>query len=399
MRLADKLGTYDIDPSHLKNFVSTWFEPGDHIVFTGMRPSYSGIKGTISATLSYEEVMNIGKDAIKEMTFWGDRGQMYNVYLGINPVKDPDEITLHKRGSTENIQRMIGCFVDLDVKDGAFHSKEQIYNFLGSLEHQPTIIVDNGVNGGVHAYWKIVREDQDLSKSNEKTLKAWWTYINQQAPCSVDRLTDLTRMSRMPSGIYWPSEGSRTDSVRIHTINEDRVLAAEEIKEITAESVERYERKLDTLKRTGLRYHNLTSRHKNGNKDTKILASEMKKDGFSMDPNMFLTRRVFIEQLINDRMDWADILEPAGWTFLKKQNDGSRVFARPGKGDRSAVVDYTDENGVVSPVMSLLSKSEMTGLLDLYEAAIPLTKYQVLLRTRYQDNEANLLKEYMGVVE
>ena len=75
------------------------------------------------------------------------------------------------------------------------------------------------------------------------------------------------------------------------------------------------------------------------------------------------------------------------------------MFARPGKGDRSAVVDYTDENGVVSPVMSLLSKSEMTGLLDLYEAAIPLTKYQVLLRTRYQDNEANLLKEYMGVVE
>lgn len=398
MRLADKLGTYHIDPSHLKNFVSAWFEPGDNIVFTGMRPTASGIKGTISATLTYDEVMNIGEDAIKGMTFWGDRGEMYNIYIGINPISDPDKVTLHKRGSTENVERMIGCFVDLDVKEGAFHSKAQIYNFLGSLEHQPTIIVDNGVNGGVHAYWKIVREDQDLSKSNEKTLKAWWTYINQQAPCSVDRLTDLTRLSRMPSGIYWPTDGSMTDTVKVHTVNKDNVLTVQQIEEITAPSVGEYEARITELRRSRMKYADFGNKAVGDLEEVRVRRM-LEADGIDMEPGLFLMRRVFIEELINQRMDWADILEPAGWTFLKRQSDGSRVFARPGKGDRSAVVDYTDEDGVVSPVMSLLSKSEMTGLLDLYEARIPLTKYQVLLRTRYQDNEANLLREYLGVVE
>jgi hypothetical protein len=56
-------------------------------------------------------------------------------------------------------------------------------------------------------------------------------------------------------------------------------------------------------------------------------------------------------------------------------------------------VDYED-----SPVMSLLSMSEETGLADLKDAGINLTKYRVMLRLQYQDDEKKMVEHLVDRV-
>jgi hypothetical protein len=89
-------------------------------------------------------------------------------------------------------------------------------------------------------------------------------------------------------------------------------------------------------------------------------------------------------------MSWAEILEPYGWTWQRELRDGSNEWARPGRDERSAVVDYED-----SPVMSLLSMADETGLADLKDAGIPLTKYRVLWRLKFNDQDDDSMIKYL----
>lgn len=50
-----------------------------------------------------------------------------------------------------HIDNFIYCFVDMDLKDGTYASKEEFTRTLGVLP--PTRIVDSG--NGIHAYWKV----------------------------------------------------------------------------------------------------------------------------------------------------------------------------------------------------------------------------------------------------
>ena len=93
-----------------------------------------------------------------------------------------------------------------------------------------------------------------------------------------------------------------------------------------------------------------------------------------------------VEDFVNDHLSWSDILTPHGWKFRRQQGDGSKEWARPGQNARSAVTDYQG-----SPVMSLLSMSPATRMSDLLDAGIPLTKYRVLLRLEYDDDEEKLI--------
>jgi len=52
------------------------------------------------------------------------------------------------------------CFVDMDLKDGAYESKEAFLEELKTFELKPTLVVDSG--NGVHAYWRI----SDLNRAS-----------------------------------------------------------------------------------------------------------------------------------------------------------------------------------------------------------------------------------------
>lgn len=387
MLLSDRLGTLDTDISHLHTFVDTWYSDGDKIAIMGI--AANGRRRVLSIPTTKEELLEMDEESMMSLCFLKEDSQRFNMYIGINPLVDKHEVTLHRRGKKTDIDRIIGTFADLDIKDGSFSTKNQAYNFINSLDMKPTMVVDNGKNGGVHMYHKVVEDDQKPYLVNEDTLKGWWSYLSSMTSAKIDKLTDSTRVARMPSSIYWGTES--TDIVRVHTVN-DIEYKADDINSIVKPYADAYDKRINDLylqKTKYTREFNVYS-----DQDRSRLSSLLANDGVSMDPAYFVLKRAALEHIINTSMDWDDILVPKGWTYLKTQDDQSRVYARPGKSDRSAVVDYVDDMGEVSPVMSLLSSSEQTGLADLKEANIPLTKYQVLLRLWFEDNEGKMVESY-----
>lgn len=75
--------------------------------------------------------------------------QGYNIYYLPNY---PNNFSGHTVSGVD-IDNFSWVFVDCDLKDGAYASKEQFIEVLGSRGILPTKIVDSG--NGVHAYWKI----------------------------------------------------------------------------------------------------------------------------------------------------------------------------------------------------------------------------------------------------
>jgi hypothetical protein len=78
----------------------------------------------------------------------------YNVYYLPNYPKD------YKPGITldgTHIDTFEYVFVDMDLKDGVYTSKDEFYEVLADKGIPPTRVVDSG--GGVHAYWLIEHLD------------------------------------------------------------------------------------------------------------------------------------------------------------------------------------------------------------------------------------------------
>lgn len=395
MKLSDRLGTLDTEITHLHTFVSTWYRDNDRIAIVGI-PN-NGSRKVLSLATTKEDLLSMTSEDMINMCFFKEEHKRMSMYMGINPLIEDHEVKISSRGKKKDIERIIGLFVDLDVKPGAFSTKKQIYNFLDNIPLKPTIVVDNGSMGGVHAYWKVKEEDQKPGLINEDTLKGWWAYLNENCTASIDKLTDSTRISRMPSSIYWPKEDAgSTDIVRVKVVN-DVEYSIDEIDKLSRGYAEQYEKKINHLRRQKMQFAP-ESLDLTNPVDVERLERLIAKGGGSMSGKEFVFKRNLVEYKINNDTDWSDILEPFGWTYLKTQDDGSRVYARPGKTDRSAVVDYVSDDGTISPVMSLLSLSEQTNLLDLKEANVPLTKYQVLLRLKYNDNEVGMVEHLTGRV-
>ena len=90
-----------------------------------------------------------------------------------------------------------------------------------------------------------------------------------------------------------------------------------------------------------------------------------------------------IDELAEEYLDWAEILEGYGWTYFREGGDGSEEWTRPGGVGKSATVNWPESPE--SP-MSLFSDDPSTGLADLKEAEIHLTKWRVFLRLVHGDD-------------
>ena len=396
MKFNEIAGSIAIDQSHFRKFISTWYNDGDNIVLVGI--PVDGYRRVLSQSQTKERLLNLTDEEFISITRNTESGQKFGTYLGINPIADPKEVTLYKRGTEENVRSIYGCFIDFDVnkdgkKSGVFDSKNEILEFIDSLELEPTIVVDNGSAGGMHAYWRFDEplELGDGSEPYKPLLMGWWAYLNSLTDKSIDRLIDSTRIARLPSSIYWPTHaGDRFDTVSVVRCSGKR-YPRQKILDLSKDAYAHHNAKLNALRTSKTVDLDLTM--KNYVLDNNI-SDDIKKISRLSESNLNMVSTI-IQGYINDEYDWDEILEPHGWTYLKDDSEGSSVWARPGKSDRSAVVDYKHSTGVVSPVMSLLSSSEATGLSDLKEAGVPLTKMQVLLRLQYKDNVPEMISDVL----
>jgi hypothetical protein len=378
LKLSDLTGKVKISAYHATTFVSTWFDPEDKIVVVGRRSEKTGNLDTLSQSMLAKEFCQIDDDTLESMIFDEDGGK-WNLYLGVCPIKE--DVTLTKRGNEENVTHVTGVWADLDVKEKSFESQDSIIAFLYGLALRPTLVVASG-SGGIHAYWKLAPGEQ----GNKELVERWWSYLDETAgpDISIDKLADLTRILRIPGTVYFPKpdSGSKVGAVEI-MFKVDDTYTVQQIREVSEEA----------FKTKHERRKALINKDANRRMDMDGIARNMLG---GLGGNRWKMWRAIseLEGYVNERMSWAEILEPHGWKWQRTLRDGSNEWARPGRDERSAVVDFED-----SPVMSLLSMSEETGMADLKDAHIPITKYRALLRLGFGDNEKDMITYLIGRLE
>lgn len=368
MDFNELAGDLTVEMDHLKNFVKAWYEPQDVVSIVGIRPSRNRA-GVLSMAVPVKDLTTWTEEDIWGLAKRKD-GTIFGTYISLYPVKDASKVSVSKRGTEDNIGNVHGVFVDIDIKPGSFETKEDAVKFLteGDIP-KPTILVDNGGTGGLHAYWKF----NWSTYGNKSHLEMWHAFISSKSPVKIDRLIDLTRLSRMPSSIYWPkdgTEGGKPGTVSV-SWSDGPQYSVEMIESLSKEAwssrKERISRVIDSDSKMKL--------------DTSLLAAELGVGGLANSWQLFAAIAV-IEENFNEMYSWADILQPLGWTFLKKDGQEREEWARPGRFEKSATVNWPS-----SPdMMSLLSESPETGLADLKEAGIALTKYRVARRLLWNDD-------------
>lgn len=371
MKFTDKVGNLEISPESAIQFVQSWFLPDDRICVVGRRTVRTGSLDVVSQTMAASELIDSLEEGMLESIIFDSDGSSYNLYVSVCPVQE--DLGLFRRGTKDNVAYVPGVWADLDIKEGGFTSEEEILSWLASLPLRPSIICGSG-SGGIHAYWRLNWDQQ----GDGELVEQWWSFLHEMAgDRSIDKLVDTTRILRIPGSVYFPKPDAEDQSLKMVKLISlsGYVYDKKQLQDVSHDAYER--RKASRAK---LRYDDAQRKM-----DVDSLARSLMSNGVT--GRWALMRAIAaIEDFINKDMDWTDILIPHGWTLRQELRDGSSEWARPGQSDRSAVTDYED-----SPVMSLLSTSEDTGLSDLKDAGIPLTKYRVLLRLDFNDDEKALV--------
>lgn len=395
MLFDDFAGQISVDTRHMREFMQAWFREDDLITIMGT--TVTGYRSNYSFTIPVKELVKLSNEEFEKVTVIESDGRKVSAYFGINPTKEDNTVTLKERGGKANVREIYGCFIDFDVnhgeeKKGVFSSKKDIHSFLDSLKYPPTIIVDNGSSGGIHAYWRL--EDQDTPYAEETLLANWWAYISELSSVKVDRLIDKSRVARLPSGIYWPKDDGKFDTIKV-VKSDGKRYRLKELLEASQSSADAYTQRIAEIRSQKTR---VDVEKWNGWLMQKV---KTQNPGLTspLAERQVLVLMHMIDNHVNNNYSWRDILEPYGWTFLREGSNGSEEWARPGRQQKSATVDYVNpDTGLISPVMSLLTSSEDSGLYDLKEMGIPITKKQVLLRLKYNDDVVKMATDMYSEV-
>jgi hypothetical protein len=381
MKLSDVRGEVDLDPEAAISFITNWFHAEDLITFVGRRSVAEDRYNTLSASMTAMEFVQLVREdpeSFRGLVF-DSEGGTWNLYVGVCPVKEPAAPT--QRGTEDNVLYVPGVWADIDVKAGSFESTEDIIEFLGELELEPTMICGSG-SGGVHAYWRL----HWGTAGDKQLIEQWWSYLAEKsAPRVIDKLIDVTRILRVPGSVNFPKQTGKADAdTRLKPVvlyrATGKTYSAEEIRAVSNDAFERRR-----AARKALIHADSQRRFQ-----TDALMRQVLSTGLHNRWRMFRAI-AFMEDYYNSELTWDEILTPYGWQWLRTLRDGSNEWARPGRAERSAVVDFED-----SPVMSLLSSSEETGLSDLKDAGIALTKFRVLLRLHFDDNHEALVQDFLA---
>jgi len=295
-----------------------------------------------------------------------------DTYFGLTPLHEKGYRGLNKRFKIEDVDHVGLLYADLDVKPGSFVSQQDAINFLRSLPYQPNCVVSSG-SGGLHAYWRIEGFAGPRSINphiGKDLLVKWWAYLQEAASGrEIDRLYDVARMSRLPGTIRWPKphEDAVPRPVELLSANREGTIMAVDLLALTEDSWNRVQDKRKQVRKKNeslsINVSETVANLTDGKWSRMLAVSE-------------------VENWVDENVPWDNILAPLGWTFLREDGEGRREWERPGGNGKSATTDWPD-----SPhVMSLLSTSVDTGLVDLLDADIPLTKWRVMLRLNFADD-------------
>lgn len=374
----------DVRPTDALTLIKNWFTPDDLVCISAKRVNrVVNSPNVLSQYLTARELVNSlldpsGENLLDSLCYIDN--EPMDVYINVGAPRAAK--SMEKRVKEEDLDRVIGVVADLDVKDSGFSSTDQIYDFLATLEAQPTLVVASG-SGGVHAWWKF--SDAHILPSQGKDIMThWWTHLNEKAQnfnAQVDKLVDTARMFRLPGTLHWPRNGvGYPTSVSLSSVS-GQVVSALRLMEISQAawgrrvnaraSIRKTEREMQLSLET---LDNIPQMMDGGRWESLL--------GFSQ-----------IEDWFNEHVGWEQILIPAGWTFTRIDGAERQEWGRPGReGEKSACVAWPE-----SPdVMSLLSTSADTGLLDLLDAEIVLTKWRVALRLLFNDDYDAMVKAVLN---
>lgn len=365
----------DVDPAQAVEFLTTWFDKEDLINITCIRASRNTSQNIVTQSESLEELVNVlstDKNALRNVVWTPEKDIEWNVYYGVCPTKRKPE-SIFRRGGLNMVEHVPGLWADIDIKEGGFSSQEQILEWVDTIHCTPTMIVDSG-SGGAHLYWKYA---PSTTYKDIYAPEAWWAYLDYISgpDISIDKIQDLARILRLPGSIRFAKVPGESDkAVRILS-NSGLTYDQKQLRDFAEPFYE--------MKKVAVR--------ENASREEELSVSI---ENLSFNHNWLfesnMLKKAMLENKIRDEYSWNEILEPQGWTVNRELRDGSIEWTRPGEGasGRSAVSDWPD-----SPdVLSLLSTDPHTGLGDLKELGVPLTKMRVMLRLWFDDEVEKMME-------
>lgn len=133
-----------------------------------------------------------------------------NTYIGM--AAQP-KLSKRRRGDAETALAIPGAWADLDVKRGAFKSKDDARRFVEDLPLPPSLIVDSG--GGLQAVW-LLREPCEIGDDREgvaRILKGWEQFVQAKAMerhrAKLDSVGDLARVLRVAGTVNHKTDPPR----------------------------------------------------------------------------------------------------------------------------------------------------------------------------------------------
>lgn len=365
---GDLVGEVHHDPEAIEEFLTWWFRKGDIVNTTFIREGKN--KKVITNGGPLEEVI----ESLKEPEFKSEflAKHDFNAYFTTSASRKAYTADSEHRPTKADCKALRGVWADVDVKKGVFDSEDAVRSWIDGMIVKPGAIVWSG-SGGAHLYWKVKK----LSEvPMEEVGKRWWSYLDSISPDGVviDRLTDVeTRILRIPGTTRFPKPNENIKRMPVTLeITGEGPMDVEVFRELTDEGIRKYKERAghtrEAVEAIDLELYSVTG------------------GGGTWSRLVMLSA---IEELITDYFTWDEILEDAGWELYREGSEGRREWSRPGKIGKAAVTDWEE-----SPeVMSMFSWSEETGLSDLYEAEVTLTKWRVMLRLRHNDDVESALNE------
>jgi len=170
--------------NHLFNGVpfGTWFE------LTFILPDGLTHVGPSPITRSYR----LGHDQ-PDWAFVDDmNARGYGVYYGLTAKRK----RTRTRSNENNAAWVSALWVDIDLDDGHYASKDDAYNAICGILHPATVIIDSG--GGLHALWRIM--PVEVTKRNRNSIKAILRNLAIRAHGDT-AVAELARVFRLPGYI------------------------------------------------------------------------------------------------------------------------------------------------------------------------------------------------------
>jgi hypothetical protein len=138
----------------------------------------------------------------------------YNIYYLPN---HPNQYDKNTTVDGTHIDVFNYVFVDIDLKDGVYESKEQFIEMLSAIDIKPSRVIDSG--NGVHAYWKV--SDLDAMSYLRFQRRLVRLYHTDEATCSIYQLM------RMPGTLNTKLENQPVECIELY--NEDISYTCEEL--------------------------------------------------------------------------------------------------------------------------------------------------------------------------